>query len=628
MLITLENVTFGYENKPVHENVNMVLSEGDRAGFIGANGGGKTTLIRLITGELSPDSGRILRKTGLKTGVFKQNDGLESSRSVYEEMKDALKDVFRDREKLEAAHTALSRAANEREYAAITAECDRLEKRIAAKDGYGAEVRIATVLNGMGFADRYHQIISTMSGGEKTRLKLCRLLLEEPELLLLDEPTNHLDTDSLFWLEDYLHSYKGTLFIVTHDRWLLDSLCGKIYELENRRVTEYRGNYSKFKILKAEQTLAAQRAYEKQQEEIAKLKDYIAKNGVRATTASSAQSRVKKLERMDMLEKPAPPPAPPYFSFQITTDSEPAVLTVENLPVRAGEKILFPSVSFSIRRGEKIALVGANGTGKSTLARLCAYSKVPQIRRGRFVKTGYYDQENAGLDPEETALDNLWGKHRELSQTQARALLAQAGLFEDDIGKKAKSLSGGQRAKLSLAILEAEKANFLILDEPTNHLDLLSRESLENALLLYPGALLFVSHDRFFTEHLAQKILEAEDGKLTLHSCGYREYLAQKKAGAAESSSMKNEEIPAARKQQGHRTRQERAADEKRKQRIRDVEAEIGRYEANEAFLEKETASPEIAADYRLLTEKWRELEQIRETLAGLYEEYETLLSG
>lgn len=627
MLISLENVTFGYENKPVHENVNMVLSEGDRAGFIGANGEGKTTLIRLISGELSPDDGRILRKTGLKTGVFAQNDGLESSRSVYDEMKDALRDVFRDREKLETAQTSLALAKDGREYASLAAECDRLEKRIAAKDGYGAEVRIATVLNGMGFSDRYGQIISTMSGGEKTRLKLCRLLLEEPELLLLDEPTNHLDTNSLFWLEDYLRSYRGTLFIVTHDRWLLDSLCTKIYELENRRVTEYRGNYSKFRILKAEQTIAAQRAYDKQQEEIAKLRDYVARNIVRATTASSAQSRVKKLERMEILEKPVPPPAPPSFSFRITMESEPSVLTVENLAVRAGEKLLFQNVSLSIRRGDKIALVGANGTGKSTLARLCAFSKNPQIRRGRFVKTGYYDQGNASLDPEETALDNLWGRHRELSQTQARALLAQAGLFEDDIGKKTKSLSGGQRAKLSLAVLEAEKANFLILDEPTNHLDLPSRESLENALAEYPGALLFVSHDRFFTERLAQKVLEAGDGQLTLYPCGYREYLDRKKKEEPVSAAVKKEDPPAARKQQNYRSRQDRAAEEKRRQRIREVETEIGRCEERESVLEKEAASPEVAADYRLFDEKWKELERVRETLTRLYEEYGTLSS-
>ena len=273
MLIQLENVTFGYDNKPIIENAELTLSEGERAGFIGPNGEGKTTLLHLMTGALAPDAGRVLKKSGLRMGIFEQNGGLESERTVFAEMQSVFADVYAALEKLRETEEALAKVSDPAQVRALSERHERLEKRIAAADGYNVEVRIRTVLNGMGFGGRYEQVVSTMSGGEKTRLKLCRLLLEEPELLLLDEPTNHLDTDTLFWLEDYLKSYRGAVFAVSHDRWFLDSLMGKICELENRRVHMYRGNYSKYKLLKAERVLAQERAYEKQQKEIAALKD-------------------------------------------------------------------------------------------------------------------------------------------------------------------------------------------------------------------------------------------------------------------------------------------------------------------------------------------------------------------
>lgn len=628
MLIQLENVTFGYDDKPILENVSLTLSEGERAGFIGPNGEGKTTLIRLLSGALAPDAGRVLKKSGLRLGLFEQNGGLESERTVLDEMKSVFADVYAAFGKLRETEEALAHA-DETAYRALSQQHEKLEKRIAAADGYNIDVRIRTVLNGMGFEGCYGRVVSTMSGGEKTRLKLCRLLLEEPELLLLDEPTNHLDADTLFWLEDYLKGYRGAVFAVSHDRWFLDALMGKIYELERGRVHMYRGNYSKYKILKAERVLAGERAYEKQQKEIAELKDYVARNIVRATTASSAQSRVKKLENMELLEKPLPPPAPPVFRFATDAESEERTLEVRHLRLFAGERELFGDVEFTLRRGEKVALLGENGAGKSTLARALADGRDPAVRWGRFVKLGYYDQENAALDPDETVLGALWNKHRGMSQTQARALLAQAKLGEEDVDKKVRSLSGGERAKLALVLLEAERANVLILDEPTNHLDLQAREALETALKAFRGTLLFVSHDRYFTAALAEKVLDAADGRITPYPCGYAEYAEQKKRAAQQAAAAANAKKAEERAKQGaaaHRTKAERAEEAKRKQRVKELETEIAALEAEEAALQAAIADPAVAADYKALGDACARLETLHAALDSLYADYEKLI--
>ena len=628
MLIQLENVTFGYDDKPILENVSLTLSEGERAGFIGPNGEGKTTLIRLLSGALAPDAGRVLKKSGLRLGLFEQNGGLESERTVLDEMKSVFADVYAAFGKLRETEEALAHA-DETAYRALSQQHEKLEKRIAAADGYNIDVRIRTVLNGMGFEGCYGRVVSTMSGGEKTRLKLCRLLLEEPELLLLDEPTNHLDADTLFWLEDYLKGYRGAVFAVSHDRWFLDALMGKIYELERGRVHMYRGNYSKYKILKAERVLAGERAYEKQQKEIAELKDYVARNIVRATTASSAQSRVKKLENMELLEKPLPPPAPPVFRFATDAESEERTLEVRHLRLFAGERELFGDVEFTLRRGEKAALLGENGAGKSTLARALADGRDPAVRWGRFVKLGYYDQENAALDPDETVLGALWNKHRGMSQTQARALLAQAKLGEEDVDKKVRSLSGGERAKLALVLLEAERANVLILDEPTNHLDLQAREALETALKAFRGTLLFVSHDRYFTAALAEKVLDAADGRITPYPCGYAEYAEQKKRAAQQAAAAANAKKAEERAKQGaaaHRTKAERAEEAKRKQRVKELETEFAAHEAEEAALQAAIADPAVAADYKALGDACARLETLHAALDSLYADYEKLI--
>ena len=627
MLLNAENVTFGYDDKIILDKVSFTVNEGERIGFIGANGEGKTTLLRILTGQLIPDAGAVYKKSGLKWGYLEQNGGFESDGTVYGEMRAVFSDVFGAMDKLRETEKALSLAPfGSDEYRRLAAAYEGLEKRIAAADGYNADVKIRTVLGGMGFEKAYDQKISTMSGGEKTRLKLCRLLLEEPEILFLDEPTNHLDVKTLFWLEDYLSSYKGAIFAVSHDRYFLDRTANKIFELENRRIFSYRGNYSKYKILKAERIAYEEKEYEKQQEEIASLKEYIAKNIVRATTAKSAQSRVKKLENMEMLEKPLPPPAPPRFSFAFTENCSEVALTATNLSLAVGDKKLFGGAAFEIRRGEKVAVIGENGTGKSTLIRTVVEGNDPAIRRGRYVKIGYYDQENARIDPNETVLGALWHKHTYMSQTQARSLLAQAKLSEEDVDKRVSALSGGERAKLSLVLLEAEKANFLILDEPTNHLDLAARESLESALKNFEGTLLFVSHDRYFIQNLADKIIKIEGGKVTEFKGTYDEFTDRKRADDARRAQILQAEQPEKNAQSSYRSKADRAQEAKRKQRVRELEEKISVCEAEIDSINAEIAKPEIASDYKLLGEKCARLDALHREADALYAEYEKLI--
>lgn len=628
MLISAENLSFGFAGAPLLENISFTLSEGDRVGLIGPNGEGKTTLIRLILSELEPESGALFKKNGCRIGYLAQTGGYDSENTAFEEMRSVFREDIRAIDALRETEANIARAEEgSAEYRALSARYDALTKQIAARDSYHYEIKIRTVLNGMGFSDSFSQPVSTMSGGEKTRLKLCRLLLEEPELLILDEPTNHLDIKTLFWLEDYLSSFKGAILTVSHDRYFLDRLVREIYELERGTLSVFKGNYTKYKLLKAEKNARILKEYEKQQEEIAHLQDYVDKNLVRATTAKSALSRVKKLEKMERIERPPLPPSPPRFSFSYAEKPYEKVLEVSDLRLAAGEKVLLENASFALTRGEKCAVVGDNGTGKSTLVKEIVKNKNPAVKIGRFVKVAYYDQENANLNPENTVLGELWERHVLWDQTKVRNILAQAKLDAGDMDKKVRMLSGGERAKLALAVFECENGNFLILDEPTNHLDLPARESLEDALKAFDGTILFVSHDRYFIQALAGKIVELSDGKAVEFKGTYDEYNAFKAAlkdGGERPAPQKAAEAKP--KESGYRTKEERAAETKKRLRVKQIEEEISALETEEAEINSQLALPEIAGNYELLKEKCARLEEVKNLLDGLYEEYETLI--
>ena len=629
MLVSAENMAFGFAGSPLLEKIDFTLSEGDRVGLIGPNGEGKTTLIRLILSELEPEDGRIFVKNGIRIGYLAQNGGYDSENTVFEEMKEIFAEDIRALDSLRETEKKIAAAAEgSDEYRALSGKYEALNKLIAARDSYRYEIRIRTVLNGMGFSEFYNQRISTMSGGEKTRLKLCRLLLEEPELLILDEPTNHLDIKTLFWLEEYLAAFRGAILTVSHDRYFLDKIVKEIYELENGKLCVFKGNYTKYKLLKAEKNARLLKEYEKQQEEIAHLQDYVDRNLVRATTAKSALSRVKKLEKMEVLEKPKLPPSPPRFSFSYAERPYERVLEVAALELKAGERTLLKDASFTVMRGEKCAVVGDNGTGKSTLVREIVRGKNPAVKAGRFVKIACYDQENANLNPENTVLGELWERHVLWEQTKVRNILAQVKLDAGDMDKKVKMLSGGERAKLALAVFECENGNFLILDEPTNHLDLPARESLEDALKAFDGTVLFVSHDRYFIQALAGKIVELADGKIAEFKGTYEEYNACKAAAKEAKEAEEKAALPAAPKPKdgGYRTKEERAAETKKRLRIKQLEEEISALESEESDINAQLALPEIAADYARLSERCKRLEEVKSALDNLYEEYETLI--
>ena len=633
MLISTENLTFGFHGETLLENIRFSLNEGDRVGLIGANGEGKTTLIRLILGELEADSGALFVKNGARVGYLAQNGGYDSDNTVFEEMREVFSEDIRAMETLRDVERKIA-STNEQsqEYRALAAKYEHLNKQIAARDSYHYEVKIRTVLNGMGFENVYNQRICTMSGGEKTRLKLCRLLLEEPELLILDEPTNHLDMKTLFWLEEYLSSFKGAILTVSHDRYFLDKLVTQIYEIEHKKLSVFKGNYTKYKLLKAEKIAHLLKEYEKQQEERAHMQDYVDRNLVRASTTKMAQSRRKALEKMELIEKPLLPPPPPRFVFSYTDKPYEKVLEVSSLKLTAGEKILLENASFTLMRGEKCAVVGDNGTGKSTLVKELVKNKNQAIKFGRFVKIACYDQENANLDRENDVLSELWGRHVTWDQTRVRNILAQAGLVAEDMEKKVRMLSGGERAKLALAVFECENGNTLLLDEPTNHLDLPARESLEEALKTFDGTVLFVSHDRYFIRAIAGKILEIENGEIRSFTGNYDEYTAYKNEAKAEAQNQ-TQRIPAPsvsknseQKESYYRSKEERAADAKRRNRTKKVEEEISALEAEEATINEELATPNVTGNFALLTEKCNRLEEIKTLLDALYEEYETLI--
>lgn len=626
MLVMLDGTTKGFGENIVLKNIKVAVNEKDRIGLIGLNGIGKSTLLNMICGVLEPDEGTVSVKQGLSIGYLRQNSGLSSQNTVEQEMRLAFEPLLKAQEQMKQLEHQMGQLPVESvEYRTLSAQYAKLSSYFEVNEGYQMEVKIKSILQGMGFAGTpMDTVIDTLSGGEKTRLAMAKLLLQQPELLILDEPTNHLDFGTLMWLEEYLNGYQGALIIVSHDRYFLDKTVQKIWEIERGELFSYKGNYSAYKVQKKEKMIAWEREYEKQMVQIASLTDYVERNMARASTASRAKSKLHALERMEIIQKPVQDKRETRFSFTFEKNPVNDVLKVSHLILEVGNppKKLCGEINFEVKRGRKVALIGANGTGKSTLLK-CILGLLPvshgEIHIGGNVNIGFFEQEARTLNGENTVLDELWNRFPHLLEHQARGLLGQMMFTGDDVYKKVKELSGGERAKLYFAILMAGHHNVLVLDEPTNHLDLQSREALEEALIAYEGTLLFVSHDRYFVNAVSTDIGEIENESFAFYVGDFDQYAKRQQ----ERQKQAQERSETAKKTKGnYRGKKQRSETVRRQNQLAALERELEECQKEEQQLTDELADPEVAADYQLVAQKCARLEELKSQMDALMEQW------
>ncbi len=622
MLFSFENITKYFGDKQILDRVSAAVNENDRIGIIGRNGTGKTTLLNILCEGISYDEGELSIGKRTSIGYLKQNSGLESDSTIKTEMRKIFSDLLAIKEEIYALEQKMSTFSekNSEEYKQISDRYASIVTDFEQRDGYNIDVKIKTVLNGMGFADKQlDTVINTLSGGERTRLSLARLLLLHPDVLVLDEPTNHLDFETLIWLEEYLESYKGAVITVSHDRFFLDKIVTTIWEIEDHHLNSYKGNYSKYLVLKEEKQARQLKEYEEQQKKIADLKDYVAKNLVRASTSKSAQSRRNTLEKMEIVDKPKTFTRKMSMKFEYDFEPHFEVLKLSNLCLELGEgyerKTLCDNVSFTLERGDKLAVMGANGTGKTTLLR--AIRNYPSINRsikwGGNVKIGYYDQHLDILNSENTVMEELWSRFPSREPLSIRTTLGRALFSGDAIEKKVGDLSGGEKARLSLAILMEQRPNVLIMDEPTNHLDLPAREMLEKALFEYSGTLIIVSHDRYFLEKIPNKTLYLRNKAAKFILGGYNEALKDIESQKTTEIAIKHEiKAEKAQSNQSYRTKQQRALDAQRRTEISRLEKQISALEARIKEIEQMLSTPDVFADYQRSQELCNELENAK----------------
>ncbi len=642
MILSMENISKIYNGKTILDNISLTVEDTDRIGLVGINGCGKSTLLRIITGmeefesQPEPNVPRLSVTKGASIGFLQQNSGLDRSSGIMEEMRSVFSGLLSVQEELRRLEEYMARPEiheDKKHFEEISAEYARKTAYFEANEGYLIDVKIKTVLNGMGFPpETYDRVISTLSGGEKTRLAMAKLLLENPKLLILDEPTNHLDFDTIMWLEDYLSEYKGALLIVSHDRYFLDRLCTSVCEIERTRLRRWKGNYTKFTELKAADTERRIKEYEAQQEEIAKLRDFVDRNLVRATTSSMAKSRIKKLEAMEILEKPVTYEKKAKIRFEYDYEPPEEVLSVKNIDIRAGEKSLADNVSFTVRRGDRVGIIGANGTGKSTLLKILR--RTMPVSHGNIdwnknVKISYFDQENSQLDFNKTVIDEIHDRRRGMTDGDVRSLLGLVKFTGENVFKQISVISGGERAKLCFAVMMLERGNVLILDEPTNHLDMDSRDVLEEALEKFTGTILLVSHDRYLLDKLCTRIFEITSGTLTEFNGGFAEFMEQKRSRAAEAQAagelikQENQKREAEEKKAAsYRSKEQRAKDAQRRTRIKELEKLIDELEQKMNEVQNEMISPEVTADYVLMNEKCAEFEELKRLSAEYTDEW------
>lgn len=642
MLLNIEHLYKYFNGQALLKDINFTVEDREAVGLIGINGCGKSTLLNIITGSEGYDKtpeglGSVNIAGKASIGFLKQNSGLNSELTIGEEMKNAFAPLLETLDKMKVLEKKM---ADGGDIDSISHEYAELSSYFEARDGYRIDVKIKQVLNGMGFGSTpTDRVISTLSGGEKTRLALAKLLLEEPNLLILDEPTNHLDFETLMWLEDYLKGYKGAIIIVSHDRYFLNKVCTRICEIEQGRLTSYRGDYSSYLVQKKMNSERQLKEYEAQQKEIAKLEDYVAKNLVRASTSKMAKSRQHMLDRIERIDKPLMYSKPPKIKLEYDIETTKDIVRVIDCPLVVGEgadkKELIKSLTMNVRRGEHVAIIGANGIGKTSILKLIQ-GIIPHeggnISWGGNVKISYFEQEHAILDPRKTVLEEIMDRYPRLSEQQARSVLGAVLLTGENVFKPISVLSGGERAKLCFAIMALNRGNVLVLDEPTNHLDLSTKEVLEDALAEFGGTIILVSHDRYLLNKVASRIIEIKHDEVNSYEGNFDTY--SEAVNAARQLKMQSEaEIKRAEEEKAYkenkarqyRSKEQRAADAQKRNRIRELEKEIEDTEVLIFELENAISDPEIASDYSKMSEKCKELEEAKTALDQKMDEWAEL---
>ena len=635
MILNATNISKSFGSNEIIKDANFLVNEHEKVAIVGINGAGKTTLLKILTGEERADSGNVILAKDAKLGYLRQINNVDSTLSIIDELYTVIEHILNMEKRMLEMQEQMQHLSGE-ELEALYSSYTALTHSYELMDGYAAKSKVIGILKGLGFDENdFERKINTLSGGQKTRVFLAKLLLEEPDIILLDEPTNHLDLRSIEWLESYLLNYKGAVIIVSHDRYFLDKIVSKVIDIENAEVQMYSGNYSSFSAKKQMLLDAKMKEYLNQQQEIKHQEAVITKlkQFNREKSIKRAESRQKQLEKIDRVEAPVTHIENMKLSLDISKESGKDVLTVHDLSKSFDEKHLFSNINFEIKRGERVAIIGDNGTGKTTLLKIINGLLSPdtgEVIYGSNVSIAYYDQEHQVLHMDKTLFDEISDTYPDMNNTQIRNILAAFLFTGEDVFKKIGDLSGGERGRVSLVKLMLSKANFLLLDEPTNHLDILSKDVLESALNSFPGTICYVSHDRYFINKTATRILDLTGNRLLNYIGNYDYYIEKREAveGAANLSVNNIEEKPAEvsdSKQEWIENKNAQAQKKKITNALNKCEKEIEKIEEKLGLIDEEFANPEISSNVGKLMELQKEKTALEEKLEKLMNEWEEL---
>ncbi|MBQ8159506.1 MAG: ABC-F family ATP-binding cassette domain-containing protein [Clostridia bacterium] len=631
IILSLQEIRKSFGTNEVLRGASLTLQTGQRLGLVGVNGSGKSTLMKIIAGVEHQDSGTISMQKGLRLGYLAQQGDVTQGRTVLEEMESIFEPVVRMEQDLRRLEHEMGDATDDETLRRLGSRYDQLTREFEDRNGYGWKSTVQGVLAGLGFTKQQQtQRVELLSGGERTRLCLGRMLLQEPDLLLLDEPTNHLDLKSISWLEEYLSTYRGAVLIISHDRYFMDHVCDHMAELLFGRVETYTGNYTEYASQRAERFEVRMKTWALQQKEIERQEAIIERyrSFNREKSIRAAESREKRLEKIERLEKPTDEHAI-HFRFQCRRRTGEDVLMLENLKKGFDSRTLFEGVSMHLRSGDRVALIGDNGTGKSTLLKLITGQEKPDdglVRFGSGVDLGYYDQHQAFLHDEKTVLDEVWDDFRRLDQTEVRGALGMFLFTGDDVLMPISTLSGGEKGRVALTKLMLHQDNLLLLDEPTNHLDMDSREVLEKALEDFPGTILAISHDRYFINRFATRVAVLEDGQIREYLGNYDDYLEKINRQMAPDGTG-NVVTKTQLDKEKKKTREEMQRQKARQTALRDAEAAVAKAEKEAAELEARLSDPDIWQDPEKAQEISRDYQKKKDEILALYETWEQLES-